>query len=272
MSDGITKITQQRPQDVGIGGGESAGLQASDLKQPAATKPVVSGESLKVTSGASTDLEKLVAQLKNENDDTQQTIAKCRIAMLQTVLNSMVLYISEAQKMNLMNLESMNIELGAAEAGLRGFEAEKVAAEAKSAELEAKIQALEEAIKQAIEEGEKHREQMEQLKSQKELEDAKILRLANSITSATLKIAELKGNIASCVGAIGAATLDEVAAAVKLAAGEVKPSRDGETDAEREKEAKKIEATDVANVIHEALDKMYEDITRTIEEKRLDPV
>ena len=271
MGDVIT-IVQQRPQDVGIGGQLAAGLQASDLKQPVATKSVMSGESLKVTSGAATDLDKLVAQLKVENEDTRKTVAQCRIAMLMTVLNSMSLHISETQKSNLMRLELLNLELIEVGSELEGYTADKAVAEGRSAELEAKIQALEEAIKQAIEDGETHREQMEQLKAQKELEDAKILRLTNSIKSATVKMAELKDKIASCSEAIGAATLDEVAAAVKAAAGEVKAPQDAESDAEREKAEKKAEAMDVSNIIHDALDKMCDDIAKMIADRRLEPV
>ena len=108
--------------------------------------------------------------------------------------------------------------------------------------------------------------------TQKELEDAKILRLTNSIKSATVKMAELKDKIASCSEAIGAATLDEVAAAVKAAAGEVKAPQDAESDAEREKAEKKAEAMDVSNIIHDALDKMCDDIAKMIADRRLEPV
>ena len=50
---------------------------------------VLGGENVTVTSGMMTDLEKLVAQLKNENEDTRMSVSQRRISILQTVLNSM---------------------------------------------------------------------------------------------------------------------------------------------------------------------------------------
>ena len=45
----------------------------------AKTTPVLGGESLTVTSGAMSDLEKLVARLKNENENTRQSVTQRRI-------------------------------------------------------------------------------------------------------------------------------------------------------------------------------------------------
>ena len=271
MGDGITIVQGQR--NPSVGAQTAADLQTSDLKSPASgMSPLMSGASLEVTSGATTDLEKLVAQLKNENDDARLSVAHRRIAILKTVLDSMAFRISETQRMNLMSLERLSVELSTVEVELKGFEAEKAAAESRSAELDAKIKALEEAIKQAIEDGEAHRDQMEELKRQKEQEDAKIRRLTNSIESAANKIAEMKGKVAEYTAAIGAATLDEVAAAVKAAAGEVKPASDDDSNSDREKDAKKIEEQDVVSVIRDALDKISADLSRTIEEKRLHTV
>ena len=269
MGDGITIVQGQRNPNVGAQ--TATDLQTSDLKSPASgTSPLMSDASLKVTSGATTDLEKLVAQLKNESDDARLSVANRRIAVLKTVLDSMALHISERQRVNLMNLERLNLALSSEEAELKGYEAEKAAAESRSAELDAKIKALEEAIKQAIEDGEAHRDQMEELKRQKEQEDAKVRRLTNSIESAANKIADMKGKIADYTAAIGAATLDEVAAAVKAAAGEVKPVEDDDSD--RDKDEKKAEALDVVSVIRDALDRISADLSRTIEEKRLHTV
>ena len=58
------------------------------------TAPLLGGDNLKVTLAATTDLEKLVAQLKNENEATRQSVAERRTAILSTVLDSMAERIS----------------------------------------------------------------------------------------------------------------------------------------------------------------------------------
>ena len=50
---------------------------------------VLGGENVKVTSVAMSDLEKLVATLKNETDDTKMSVTQRRISVLTTVLDSM---------------------------------------------------------------------------------------------------------------------------------------------------------------------------------------
>ena len=67
-------------------------------EQNAKLGPVLGGESLTVTSGAMSDLEKLVARLKNENENTRQSVTQRRISILGTVLDSMADRISEAER------------------------------------------------------------------------------------------------------------------------------------------------------------------------------
>ena len=69
---------------------------------------VLGGENVKVTSGAMSDLEKLVAQLKNESDDTKMSVTQRRIAVLQTVLDTMSDRITETERNNLIEIEKLN--------------------------------------------------------------------------------------------------------------------------------------------------------------------
>ena len=263
----------QRPQNISVGGETATNLQTSELTSSAAkTAPLMSSEALKVTSGASTDLEKLVAQLKNENDDTRQSVAQRRIAILKTVLNTMATRITAVQMANLIQLENLDLELSDVKGKISGMEVEKAQAEFRSAELDAKIQALEKAVEQAIEDGETHREQVDELKRQKKAEDEKIRDLTNAIESAKGKVTSLNGKIADCTAAIGAATLSEVAEAVKAAAGDVKPQEDRESSADRDKAEKKAVELNPANIIREALDKIDADIIKTIEKERVETV
>ena len=65
---------------------DSADVESSNVKT---SSKILDGKSLTVTSGAMTDLEKLVAQLKNETDETRMSVTQQRISVLQTVLDTM---------------------------------------------------------------------------------------------------------------------------------------------------------------------------------------
>lgn len=253
-----SNIGGQSVEDKGVG------LSGSRLSSAA---PVLGGENVKVTSGAISDLEKLVAQLKNESENTRTSVAQQRIAVLQTVLDSMEDRISEAQAKALVEIETKSGEIDELNADIARMEADKAAAQARSIELDIKIKELENAVKNEIKNGEDHRKQVEELKRQKAEEDQKVADLTNAIASAQAKIATLNSEIASLSASIGAATLSEVAAAVKAAAGDVAVDPEKvESVAESEKREQKAESLNPLNIIRDSLDRIYEDITRTIEE------
>ena len=85
-------------------------LKLADAQTPKTVAPLLGGESVKVTDGAMTDLEKLVARLKNENEATRQSVAQRRISILSTVLDSMADRITAAEKENLLKIEELNGE------------------------------------------------------------------------------------------------------------------------------------------------------------------
>ena len=78
------------------------------VQQENQVAPLLGGENVKVSSGAVTDLEKLVARLKNENQNTQMSVAQRRISILQTVLDSMAGQVSEAQRNGILAIENLN--------------------------------------------------------------------------------------------------------------------------------------------------------------------
>ena len=73
--------------------------------------PILDGASVTVTSGAMTDLEKLVARLKNESDDAKMSVTQRRIAVLQTVLDTMADRITEKERENIYFRLSQGREL-----------------------------------------------------------------------------------------------------------------------------------------------------------------
>ncbi len=244
-------------------------LQEGAAGKTKAAGPVLGGKAVNVTSGAASDLEKLVAQLKNESAEVRQSVAQRHIAILNTVLSSMAERVTDEQRAAFAEMQKLESDLAQAQADKAKAETGKAAAETRSLELDMQIKALEKAVEQAVEDGKDHREKIQELKKQKAEEDAKIARFTNAIVSAQSKIDSANAGIGECVAAIGAATLGEVASAIRAAAGEVHaPPEKTETTAEETKKELKMAAFDPAAAIRDALDKIDADILETIEEKR----
>jgi len=228
---------------------------------------VLGGENVKVTSGAMSDLEKLVAQLKNESESAKMSVAQRRISILQTVLDSMAGRVTETQKNAILEIETLNAEKAGLEKEFGGLISDKAAVEGNIALLDAKIEALERQIQQAVKDGADHREQVEKLKRQRAEEQTKLDRIEGAIKSVSAKIADVDGKIAKCTEVIGSATLNEVSAALRAAAGDEKPDTErAESDAERRKAEEKAEATDIAKSISESLDKIDDQIRQVLDE------
>jgi chromosome segregation ATPase len=245
--------------------------EGQDVAEGAKLGPILDGASLKVTSGAMSDLEKLVAQLRNETDDTKMSVTQRRIAVLQTVLDSMSDRITEQEKAGLIEIEKLNGEKAVEAGKLAGLEADKVATEGRIAELDVKIAELEKAIERAVQDGEDHREQVAKLKEERAREQKKLDQVNTAIESANSKIAGIDVKIAECTKAIAQTTLNEVANALRIAESDSlskTPTTDvaKESDAERRKAEEKAEAADIGNVIRDALDKIDAQILQAIAE------
>ena len=233
--------------------------------------PVLGGENVKVTSGTMSDLEKLVARLKAETDDTKMSLAQQRISILATVLDSMADRISESERNSLLEIEKLNLQKSEAENKLAGYLSEKTAAEGRITALDLQISALEKAIERAVQDGVDHREQVAKLKAQRQ---KKLDQINDAISSANAKISGIDVKIAECSQAIAKTTLNEVASALRFAANEKTsspPSVDdgAESNAERVKQEKKAEETDIGNVIRESLDKIDAQIRKVLDESQM---
>ncbi len=263
----IESITEKLRTNIPVA--PDGGLAGAAAQTGAAqTAQVLGGASVTVSAAPSTDLEKLVARVKQESDQTRNAVAQRRIAVLLTILNSMNERISEQQRNNLVKIEQLRGDLDDIAKAIVEMQNAKSTAQAASAVMAEKIKALEKAVEGAVEDGKAHRETIEKLKAQKEEQDAKVRELENSIASASAKAAGIKADMAACEAAIGAATLGEVAAAVRAAAGEVRAPEESESQTDRDKAEKKAAETNPLDAIREALDKMDADIMRTIEESQ----
>ena len=244
------------------------------VMQEAKLTPVLGGENVKVTSGTMSDLEKLVARLKAETDDTKMSLAQQRISILATVLDSMADRISESERNTLLEIEKLNLEKSEAENTLAGYLSEKTASEGRITALDLQISALEKAIERAVQDGVDHREQVAKLKAQRADEQAKLDEINDAIASANAKISGIDVKIAECSQSIAKTTLNEVANALRFAANEKTsspPSVDdgAESNAERVKQEKKAEETDIGNVIRESLDKIDAQIRKVLDESQM---
>jgi len=231
--------------------------------------PILSGESLKVTNRATTDLEKLVAQLKNESEATRQNVSQRRVALLQTVLDSMADRITEVERENLLEIEKLNGEKGELAKELSGLKDSKASTEGRITALDIEIAKLEKQIELAVEEGADHRERIAELKAQRAREQEKLDKIDVAIASVTSKIADIDVKIAKCTEAIASTTLSEVSAALRAAAGEERPEAEKpESESDRRKAEEKEAASDIGKLISESLDKIDEQIMRKIDETR----
>jgi len=276
---------------------------AKGTTQTKTAAPLLGGENVTVTT-AYTDLEKLVARLKNENEDQRASLAQLRLAVVTDVLASL----SEEQAEALAKASGLETELGNAKA--------------ESLVVQAEIERLEKAVQQNIEDGKIHRKQVQELKELREKQAEKLAALeaaqppdaaaisaakqALSATDAAIRIASAKAAAADAsleknraslegaqalgkksservaglekalseaYGALDQNTVGKLAAALR-AATKAETASEGpeaaESPAEARKRELKAEQADPANAIRDALDRiagLLEDI-RTIEENK----
>lgn len=234
--------------------------------------PVLGGASLTVSSGAMSDLEVLVARLKNETDNTKMSVAQTRISVLNTVLDTMKDRVTQAERASLVEIEELNNEKAEAENNLSVLEADKAAAKGRIAELDVMIETLERQIEQAVQDGEDHRKQVEKLKEQRAQEQKKLDQVCKAITSISARISDIDTKIAECSATIAESTLSAVTKELSNAAN-IEAASSGverpESEADREKAAKKAEANNIGNVIRESLDKITEQIYKRLDEAQM---
>ena len=242
---------------------QGVGLQAREVKTGKSETPILGGESVKVVDGSKSDLEKLVAMLKNENEATRQSVAERRTAILSTVLDSMAERISAAEKENIIKMDQLNIEKAEAATELDSLRNDK-------AVMDALIKSLDERIEQAVKDGADHRKQVEKLKRQRAEAQAKLDGITESIKSVSAKIAGIDAKIAECSKAIASSTLTEVYAALRAATGDDKPTAEKtETQAERDRQEAKSVAFDIALHLSAALDKLDGQIRAALDEAQM---
>ena len=238
-------------------------LPLADVQTPNAQAPILGGQSVKVTDGSMTDLEKLVARIKNESAATRQSVAQRRLSILSTILDSMADKITAAEKANILKTEELNVEKSGLQKDLTELTKSKEV-------MDALIESLDRQIEQAVKDGKEHNEQVEKLKEQRAEQQAKLDSVNESIESVTSKIAGINTKLAECTKAIASSTLNEVYEALRQASGDAKPEAEkNETQAEREKANAKLSANDVTLHISAALDRIDGQIRAALDEAQM---
>lgn len=170
--------------------------------------PLLGGENVKVSSGAMTDLEKLVARLKSESEATRTSVTQMRLAAVVTALDMAGVRLSQEQ--------SAAFETVAEQEGV------KASLEAEMAELcekygigptdtatmvmDAMIRSLEQAVERAVQDGKDHNEAVAKAKERLEREQAELDRLENAEEKDEAAIATAREAVSAAQGAYDAAT------------------------------------------------------------------
>ena len=229
-----------------------------------ATAALLGGASVTVTDGAMTDLEALVARLKNENERT-------RFAMLMTSLASISQSLTDSQRRLLEEGLSLSEKLDELNKMLDGYTSEEAKAKADSLLLQAEIKRLEAQIDQAVKDGKEHNELVAEMKRVRAELDAKkqvIEDTKGKIDKTKNEISSVKSKISVIVKSIGENAVKTIANELATLAEPEKSER----TAEKEKAAAKEAANDPLAAIRDSLDRIERDITETIEENRVETV
>ncbi len=284
--------------------------QADEAKSTAQKQvaPLLGGPSVSVTQAPSSDLEKLVAQLKNENDDQKASLAKQRLSSILGVYTTRYGELTSQQTQALEEIASNNAAIAGLMPDYQKAQADLAAADAQKVIMEAKIEELDRAIERAVADGKAHRETVAKLKEQLardvENEDLKAELAQEEATVAALEkeVEGLEKDRKTAVAQLATqeAKLDSLNAEVdrlkgeiaaleasnKELAGQLDPQtithlllafeaqstapaiEPNRTAAEEEKAEQKAIANDPANVLREAMDHMDEAILQTIDENR----
>ncbi|MBO4709091.1 MAG: hypothetical protein J5727_04860 [Kiritimatiellae bacterium] len=237
---------------------------AAPTEQGKALAALLGGKSVTVTDGSMSDLEALVARLKNESE-------RAKFLMLMTSLTSIGQSLNEAQKAALEEGLALSEKLDALTDQLKTYEGDNSKAKADSLILQAKIEQLSKQIEQAVEDGKKHNELVAEMKRVREELDAKNQTIADTqgkIDTTKNEISSVKGKISAIVSSIGENSLKTIASELATLTG----PEEAESPAEAKKEAEKAAANNPLNAIRESLHRIERELTDTIEENRIETV
>ena len=224
---------------------------AQDVSTPLESKQVLSallgGASVTVTNGGMTDLEALVARLKNESERT-------RLSMMLMSLVAVSQSLDESQKQRLEQGLALSEKLAELQKSLDKYSGNEAEAKAAALLLQTKIEQLQRQIEQAVQDGKEHA-----------AKEKIVAETQGQIAETKNAISSVKGQISALVNSIGENTLKTIANDIATLAAPEKAERPAETEKAEKKEA----LNDPLSAIRESLDRIERDLTETIERNRI---
>ena len=178
---------------------------------PSQLAPLLGGASLTVTTAPSGDLEKLVARIKSESQNT-------RLSLVLSSLTSLNEALTEVQKANLAKLDALDQQLKTLNELFESLKAELTTEDSNSAIMDAKIAALEKAVQQAVQQGKEHNEAVEKAKERRDRDQAKLDSLKNASKKDDAAIAAAEANLAASQKALDNAIAVQKGDAAKIEA------------------------------------------------------
>ena len=186
-------------------------LNQSAVGDPKQLAPIMGGASLTVTTAPSGDLEKLVAKLKSENQNTRLSLVLSSLTTLNEAL-------TDAQKTNLAKLDALDQQLKTLGKTLASQKESLSTEEANAAVMDAQIAALEKAVERAVQEGKEHNEAVQKAKEVRDRDQAKLDALKNASKKDEAAIAAAEANLAASQKALAEAVAVQKGDAVRIAA------------------------------------------------------
>ena len=231
-------------------------------------QPILGGENVRVSAALTGDLQKLLAQVRSEQEEKKLQFAHQRLSAVLGHLCAMS-DVTAAQQAQITEMQMQIEELEAA------VERETTTVEDRKKDLEAKRRLEDDAQKEleaAEQSGDK--EKIAEARDQLAGVRAEVAALNAEIAQHDVRIAELKKTVAGCGDRLSGllAKLDYpalvlVLAAITLSADDVLPNQAAQPD---ESEEKKIPTP--IEVLRESLEKAVKDIREEILEKRIEAV
>ncbi len=225
---------------------------------------LLGGAPVKVTDGSMTDLEALVARLKNDQEKSKYTML---MASLGTIGDSL----TEAQKKKVEEGMKLADEEKALENRIMALDGEIASAKAGSLVLQAKIDALTKQIEAAVEDQKEHnrlvREQAE-LKAELAVRNAAVEKKEEARKAAANDLSKVSGKISALIDSIGVNVLKTIANEFA----QIMKPEEQESNAQEDKREKKAEEVDVFLSIRDAIDKFEAVLRDTLEENRTNMV
>lgn len=244
-------------------------LQTTDgaIAQPgvkSALGALLSGKSVTVSEKMPSDLEALVARLKNENE-------RARFALMLTSLASIGQSLSDAQKRTLEEGLALSEKLEEQEKLLEGQVEEESASKADMLLLQAKIDALAKQIEQAVQDGKDHNElvaEQKRLRAELAEKEQAVADTKGKIEQTKNEVAAVKGRISAVIKSIGENAIKTIANELSSLVDPERADRPAETEKAEKKEA---EANPFA-AIRESLAEIERDLAETVTANRVETV